>query len=57
LSNTRSWTDADNDRHWAAETDEFGDHGKPSLTDRIGEFQDAVVLAKFGDVDLNALSE
>jgi hypothetical protein len=23
----------------------------------IGEFQDAVVLAKFGDVDLNALSE
>jgi hypothetical protein len=23
----------------------------------IGEFQDAVALAKFGDVDLNALSE
>jgi hypothetical protein len=23
----------------------------------IGEFQDAVILAKFGDVDLNALSE
>jgi hypothetical protein len=23
----------------------------------IGEFQDAVVLAKFGDVDLNSLSE
>ncbi|HEY4926605.1 MAG TPA: hypothetical protein VII20_19515 [Roseiarcus sp.] len=24
---------------------------------KIGEFQDAVILAQFGDVDLNALSE
>jgi hypothetical protein len=31
----------------------FSRVGDPS----IGEFQDAVVLAQFGDVDLNALSE
>jgi predicted acylesterase/phospholipase RssA len=31
----------------------FSRTGDPS----IGDFQDAVVLAQFGDVDLNALSE
>jgi hypothetical protein len=31
----------------------FSRTGDPS----IGEFQDAVVLAQFGDVDLNALGE
>ena len=31
----------------------FSRTGDPS----IGEFQDAVVLAQFGEVDLNALSE
>jgi hypothetical protein len=31
----------------------FSRVGDPS----IGEFQDAVILAQFGDVDLNALSE
>jgi hypothetical protein len=31
----------------------FSRTGDPS----VGEFQDAIVLAKFGDVDLNALSE
>jgi hypothetical protein len=31
----------------------FSRSGDPS----IGEFQDAVILAQFGDVDLNALSE
>jgi hypothetical protein len=31
----------------------FSRTGDPS----VGEFQDAVILAKFGEVDLNALSE